>query len=222
MLSNSFQQTQANFSPASSGNGMPSISVQRMNSQMIPTPGFNNNSSTHSYLNTDTSNSGGRISIPDSGALMQETNQKLHVNNNSNSRMVQILGNQTSSLVRSNLPPKSYGFSNGTLNSGLGAIGSGMQLPNVPNTSESFLANSHYMTSPKPLQNQIDQYQRQSVQGMCLVIFCSLMCQSYSCPFKEREGEKKLLFICRQMSYNACVDTSRLSLTFSLIRSSYF
>ncbi|KAI4331127.1 hypothetical protein MLD38_029344 [Melastoma candidum] len=164
MLSNNFQQTPANFSTASSGNVMPSVKVQRMNSQMIPTPGFNNTSSSHSYVNTDTSSSGGRMSMPDSGAVMQEQNQKLHVNNN-NGRLLQSLGNQNSGLGRSNLPQKSYGFSNGALNGGLGAIGSGIQLPNVPNNSESFLPNSHYMASPKSLQNQVEQYQRPSVQG---------------------------------------------------------
>ena len=49
-LSNGYQQSPANFSISSGGN-MSSMGVQRMESQMIPTPGFSNNN--QSYMNVN-------------------------------------------------------------------------------------------------------------------------------------------------------------------------
>lgn len=140
------------------------MAVQRMSSQMIPTPGFSNNSGNHSYGSLEASNNGGRMSIVDSPMVSQDPHQKLHASSQ-NSQVLHALGSQTGGTIRSGIQQKSYGFSNGPLNGGLGMIGSNLQMSNGPSTSEGFLNASPYINSPKPLQHQFDQYQRSSVQG---------------------------------------------------------
>ncbi|KAI9198894.1 hypothetical protein LWI28_023999 [Acer negundo] len=51
-LSDGYQQSAANFSIGSSGN-MSSMGAQRVTSQTIPTPGFNNNNSSNSSSNSN-------------------------------------------------------------------------------------------------------------------------------------------------------------------------
>jgi len=164
LLSNGYQQAQANYPIGSGGNNLSQMGVPRMSSQMIPTPGFNNNSGNHSYGSVEATNNGGRMSIVDSPMVSQDAHQKLHVSNQ-NSRVLHALGSQAGGAIRSGIQQKSYGFSNGALNGGLGMIGSNLQMSNGPSTSEGFLNASPYINSPKPLQHQFDQYQRSSVQG---------------------------------------------------------
>lgn len=164
LLSNGYQPAQANYSIGSGGNNLSQMGVQRMSSQMIPTPGFNNNSGNHSYGSTEAPNTGGRMPIVDSPMVSHDPHQKLHVSHQ-NSRVLHALGSQTGGAIRSGIQQKSYGFSNGALNSGLGVIGSNLQMSNGPSTSEGFLNASTFINSPKPLQHQFDQYQRSSVQG---------------------------------------------------------
>lgn len=164
LLSNGYQQAQANYSIGSGGNNLSQMGVQRMSSQMIPTPGFSNNSGNHSYGSLEAANNGGRMSIVDSPMVSQDLHQKLHVSNQ-NSRVLHALGSQTGGAIRSGVQPKAYGISNGALNGGLGMIGNNLQMSNGPSTSEGFLNASPYINSPKPLQHQFDQYQRSSVQG---------------------------------------------------------
>lgn len=165
-LSNGYQQSPANFSVGSSGN-MPSMGVQRIASQMIPTPGFNNNSnqtnssSNQSYMNLE-SNNGGGFSTVESAMVSLPQQQKQHVGGQ-NSRILHNLGSHMGSGMRSGLQHKSYGFSNGALNGGLGMIGNNL-LVNEPGTSEGYLTGTQYANSPKPLQHHFD-HQRPMVQG---------------------------------------------------------
>ncbi|KAI3785391.1 hypothetical protein L1987_44509 [Smallanthus sonchifolius] len=74
-LPNGYQQSTTNFSNNSGGNSLiSSMGAQRMASQMIPTPGFNNNYSTgnQSYMNMDSSNSAVRLSTIDSTAVSDQ------------------------------------------------------------------------------------------------------------------------------------------------------
>ncbi|KAF2309187.1 hypothetical protein GH714_001119 [Hevea brasiliensis] len=129
-LSNGYQQTPANFSISSGGN-MSSMGVQRMPSQMIPTPGFNsnnnNNSNNQSYVNMESSSNVGGYSTVESAMASQPQQQKQYAGGQ-NSRILQNLGSQMGSNIRSGLQQKSYGFSNGALNGGMGMIGNNIQL----------------------------------------------------------------------------------------------
>ncbi|KAH9702050.1 Histone acetyltransferase HAC1 [Citrus sinensis] len=146
---------------------MPSMGVQRIASQMIPTPGFNNNSnqtnssSNQSYMNLE-SNNGGGFSTVESAMVSLPQQQKQHVGGQ-NSRILHNLGSHMGSGMRSGLQHKSYGFSNGALNGGLGMIGNNL-LINEPGTSEGYLTGTQYANSPKPLQHHFD-HQRPMVQG---------------------------------------------------------
>ncbi|KAI3726595.1 hypothetical protein L1987_66393 [Smallanthus sonchifolius] len=74
-LPNGYQQSMTNFSNNSGGNSLiSSMGAQRMASQMIPTPGFNNNYSTsnQSYMNMDSSNSAVGLSTIDSTAVSDQ------------------------------------------------------------------------------------------------------------------------------------------------------
>uniref|UniRef100_A0A5B7AU06 histone acetyltransferase n=1 Tax=Davidia involucrata TaxID=16924 RepID=A0A5B7AU06_DAVIN len=157
-LSNGYQQAPSNFSVSSSGNNMmSSVGVQRMTSQMIPTPGFNNNNN-QSYLNLEPSNNGGGFSSVESTMVSQPLQQKQHVGGQ-NSRILHNLGSHMGGGIRSSLQQKSYGFSNGTLNGVLGMMGSNLQLVNGPGTSEGYLTATPYDNSPKPLRQHYSQQQ---------------------------------------------------------------
>ncbi|KAI9196308.1 hypothetical protein LWI28_022808 [Acer negundo] len=160
-LSNGYQQSAANFSIGSGGN-MSSMGAQRVTSQMIPTPGFNNNNSTSNsnqpYMNLESSNNSGGFSTVESTMVSQPQQQKQHVGGQ-NSRILHSLGSHMGSGIRSGVQHK-YGFSNGTLNGGLGMIGSNLQLVHESGTSEGYLTATPYSNSPKPLQQQFDQHQR--------------------------------------------------------------
>ncbi|XP_057968061.1 histone acetyltransferase HAC1 [Malania oleifera] len=163
-LSNGYQQPPSNFSISSSGNNMmSSTSVQRITSQMIPTPGFNSNNN-QSYMNLEASNNGSGFPSVESSMISQSQQQKQHAGGQ-NSRILHNLGSQMGSGIRSGLLQKPYGFSNGAANGGLAMVGSNLQLVNGPTTSEGYLSASQYGNSPKPLQQQFDQHQRPLMQG---------------------------------------------------------
>ncbi|XP_057995404.1 histone acetyltransferase HAC1 isoform X2 [Hevea brasiliensis] len=166
-LSNGYQQTPANFSISSGGN-MSSMGVQRMPSQMIPTPGFNsnnnNNSNNQSYVNMESSSNVGGYSTVESAMASQPQQQKQYAGGQ-NSRILQNLGSQMGSNIRSGLQQKSYGFSNGALNGGMGMIGNNIQLVTEPCASEGYMTATPYTSSPKPLQQHFDQQQRQIIHG---------------------------------------------------------
>ncbi|KAJ6367343.1 hypothetical protein OIU77_003658 [Salix suchowensis] len=164
-MSNSYQQSPANFSISSGGN-MSSMGVHIMASQMIPTPGLsnNNNSNNQSYMNVESSNNSGVFSTADS-AMVSQTQQPKQYIGGQNSRILANLGSQMGSNIRTGLQQKSYGFANGALNGGMGMMGNNILLVNEPGTSEGYMTSTHYVNSPKPLPQQFDQHQRQLMQG---------------------------------------------------------
>ncbi|KAJ4964510.1 hypothetical protein NE237_024449 [Protea cynaroides] len=165
-LSNGYQQSPANVSICSGGNNMmSSMGVQRIASQMIPTPGLVN---TQSSMNSESSNNGVGFSTVDSTMISQPQQQKQYIGGQ-NSSILHSLGGQMGIGMRSSLPqkPSTYGFSNGALNGGLGAMGNNMQLLNGPAVSEGYLAPSSYGSSPKPLNQHFDpQRQQQLMQTL--------------------------------------------------------
>ncbi|KAJ7962646.1 histone acetyltransferase HAC1-like [Quillaja saponaria] len=161
-MTNGYQQSSASFSTGFGGNMSPT-GVQRIASQMIPTPGFNV-SSNHPYINADSSNNSSVFSAVESAVISQPQQQKQHVLSQ-NSRILQNLGSQMGTGIRSGLQQKPYGFSNGAVNSGLGLMGNNVQLVNEPVTSDIYLNASSYANSPKPLQQQFDQQQRSLMQS---------------------------------------------------------
>lgn len=166
-VSNGYQQSPASFSVGSGGN-MSSMGVQRITSQMIPTPGFNSNTN-QSYMNLDTSSNGGGLSTAESTMVSQPQQQKQHIGGQ-NSRILHNLGSQMGSGIRSGLQQKPYGFSNGAPNGGLGLISSNLPLVNEPGTSEGYLTTTPYVNSPKPLHQHFDQHQRPVMQGTLSIL----------------------------------------------------
>ncbi|KAG4177806.1 hypothetical protein ERO13_A10G000900v2 [Gossypium hirsutum] len=166
-ISNGYQQSPANF-PIASG-GMSSIGVPRMTSQMIPTPGFNsnnNNSSINnqSYMNNQPPNNVGGLSTVDSTMVSQPQQQKQHIGGQ-NSRILQTIGSQMGSGIRSGLQQKNFGFPNGSLSGALGMMGNNMQIVNELGASGGSQTATPYTNSSKPLQQHFDQHQRPLVQG---------------------------------------------------------
>lgn len=141
------------------------MGVQRIASQMIPTPGFTV-SSNHSHMNIDSNNTnGGAFSSVESTMvpLSQLQQQKQHVGGQ-NSHVLQNLSGQMGSGMRSGLLQKPFANSNGAISSGSGLIGNNIQLTNEPGTSSDSYA-STYANSPKHLQQPFDQKQKPVVQG---------------------------------------------------------
>lgn len=165
--SNGYQQSSTNFSVASGG--MSSMPVQRVGSQMIPTPGFSNSSSSsnqlnnQSYLNNQTFNNGVGLSTVESTISSQQQQQKQH-GGGQNSRILHTLGSQMGSGIRASLQQKSFAFSNGSLNQ-LGMVGGNLHNANEPVTSGGYQPASSFGNSPKPLPQHYDQLPRPSMQG---------------------------------------------------------
>ncbi|KAK4492830.1 hypothetical protein RD792_000155 [Penstemon davidsonii] len=171
-LASGYQQSSA-FSVNSGGNNMMgSMGVQRMTSQMMPTPGFNNsnnndvnsNSNSQSFMNVESSNNVGAFPAVESTIVSQPMQQKQHVGGQ-NSRILQNLGGPMGGSIRSTLQQKSYGLPNGPPSGGLGMMGNSMSLMNNPGTTEGYLAGTMYGNSPKPMLQHNDQHQRPVVQG---------------------------------------------------------
>ncbi|XP_050382412.1 histone acetyltransferase HAC1-like isoform X1 [Argentina anserina] len=162
-MSNGYRQSPVNFSIGSGGN-LSSMGAQRIASQMIPTPGFNNNSN-QSYMNLESSNNSGGFSTVDSKMATQPQLQKQHLGGQ-NSRMLHNLGSQGASVMRSGLPQKSYGVSNGAINGGMGMIANNLPIVNETGISDSYLnTSSAYANSSKPLQQHFDPHQWPVTQG---------------------------------------------------------
>ncbi|CAN1299120.1 Histone acetyltransferase HAC1 [Linum perenne] len=162
-LSNGYQQSVGNFRINSGGN-LSSMGMQRMGSQMIPTPGFSSNTNNNqSYINMDGSSSSISHSTAES-AMSQPTQQK-QFSGGQNSRILQTLGSQMGNNIRSGMQQKSYGFSNGSLNGGMGMMGNNMQLLSEPVPSEGYITETQYASSPKAIQQPFDQNQQQLIQG---------------------------------------------------------
>ncbi|KAE8655510.1 Histone acetyltransferase HAC12 [Hibiscus syriacus] len=144
-ISNGHQQSPANF-PLASG-GMSSTGVQRMTSQMIPTPGFNSFNNSSGSNNHSSNNFG--LSTVESTTVSQPQQQKPH--GGQNSRILHTLGSQMGSSIRSGLQQKAFGLPNGSLNGALGMVSNNMNIVSEPGTSVG------YHTAP--LQQKIDQHQ---------------------------------------------------------------
>ncbi|KAA0034001.1 histone acetyltransferase HAC1 [Cucumis melo var. makuwa] len=97
-MSSGYQQSPSFL--VGSGGVISSAGAHRITSQMISTPGFR---------------------------LSQVQLQKQHIGSQ-NSRILQNLGSQMGSGIRSSLQQKSYGFTNGSVNGSLGLKGSNVQL----------------------------------------------------------------------------------------------
>ncbi|KAG8364547.1 hypothetical protein BUALT_Bualt18G0008500 [Buddleja alternifolia] len=170
-LASGYQQSSSAFSVNSGGNNMvSSMGVQRMTSQMIPTPGFNNsnnnvnnNANNQSFMNVESSNNVGAFPAVESSIVSQPMQQKQHIGQNS--RMLHNIGGHMGGGIRSSLQQKSYGLSNGPLNRGLGMIGNNMSMMNGPGTSEGYLSGTIYGNSAKPMHQHLEQHQRPLVQG---------------------------------------------------------
>ncbi|XP_028759098.1 histone acetyltransferase HAC1 isoform X2 [Neltuma alba] len=157
-FANGYQQSSTGFSVGSGGN-MSSMGVQRNANQMIPSPGFT--SSSHSYTNVESSNNSNVFSNVDS-TMVSQSQQKPHVGGQNNNVM-QNLGNQMGSGMRSGLQQKSFAYSNGAMTSGLGSVGNNMQAANESGTTDGYA--TAYGNSPKQLQQHFDQNQQPPVQS---------------------------------------------------------
>ncbi|KAL2547782.1 Histone acetyltransferase HAC12 [Forsythia ovata] len=170
-LPSGYQQPSSGFSISSGGNSMlTSMGVQRMTSQMIPTPGFsnpsndiNNNANNQSFMNPESSNVGAFPAV-ESTIVSQPVQQKQHVGGQ-NSRMLHNIGGHMGGGIRSTLQQTSYGLSNGSLNGGLGMIANNIPPMNGPGTSEGYLTGTMHGNSPKPSHPHFDQHQRPVMQG---------------------------------------------------------
>ncbi|KAE8689516.1 Histone acetyltransferase HAC12 [Hibiscus syriacus] len=151
-ISNGHQQSPANF-PLASG-GMSSIGVQRMTSQMIPTPGFNSFNYSSSSNSFSSNNVG--LSTVESTMVSQPQQQKPH--GGQNSRILHTLGSQMGSGIRSGLQQKAFGLPNGSLNGALGMVSNNMHIVSDPGASVG------YQTTAA-LQQKIDQHQLPMMQA---------------------------------------------------------
>lgn len=164
-MSKGYQHSRASFSMNSGGNsGASSTGVQRMTSQMIPTPGFNANNNPP-YTNMESSNNTGAFSTVESTMASHPLEQKQHVGGQNN-RILHNLGSHMSGGLRSGLQQKSNEFPNGSL----GMMRSSSQLLNCPGTSEGYLTATPYGSSPKPL-HHYDQHQRPLMQGTLISLW---------------------------------------------------
>ncbi|KAL3615302.1 hypothetical protein CASFOL_040963 [Castilleja foliolosa] len=163
------------FSVNSGGNNMvTSTGVQRMSSQMIPTPGFNNsnnnevnnNSNNQSFVNMESSNNTGLYTSVESSIMSQPLQQKQRIGGQ-NSRILHNIGGHMGGEIRSTLQQKSYGLSNGPLNSGLGVMGNNMSMNqmNASGTTEGYLSGTINGNSTKPTHQHFEQHQWPITQG---------------------------------------------------------
>nr|XP_043608531.1 histone acetyltransferase HAC1-like [Erigeron canadensis] len=166
-LTDGSQQSLSNFSVSSGGNSLISSTAgQRMGSQMMPTPGFNNSNSTinQSYMKLEPTSNVPVLPSADTAMVSQSLQQKQQVGGQ-NSRILHSLGSHMGGGIRSTLNQKPYGFPNGALNGNLGMMGKNSQVINSLGNSEGFMTDSHYGNSPKPMSQYFDQHQGQISQG---------------------------------------------------------
>ncbi|CAM8955926.1 unnamed protein product [Rhodiola kirilowii] len=145
------------------GNNMISTrGVQRASSQMIPTPGFSDHGN-QSSVNMEPTNVRNRFSSADSVMLsqqLQQQPQKQHIGGqNQNSHILHTIGSQVGKQQ------KQYGYSNGSMNGGVGMIPNNIQDVNGPGSSENYLNNMTYGSSSKSSQQQLDQSHQSLIQG---------------------------------------------------------
>ncbi|MBA0568507.1 hypothetical protein Golob_005999 [Gossypium lobatum] len=151
----------ANYRIASGG--MSSIGVQRMTSQMIPTPGFSSYSN-NSSVNNQSSNNVAGLSTVESKVVSQAQQLKQQVGGQ-NSHILHTVGSQMDTGIRSGLQQKTFGFPNGSLNGASGMMGNNLQIFNEPGTSGGYQSTTPFSNLPKPLQGHSDQHQQPLMQA---------------------------------------------------------
>ncbi|KAK8916490.1 Histone acetyltransferase HAC1 [Platanthera zijinensis] len=156
---NGYQQSPANIAHNSGGSSMlSSMGMMRQSNQMIPTPGLNNQQSMP--MNSESSNGVGFSTMDSSTTSQQQTKQYVGSQNN---HMLHGLGMGVG-LRNIQQKPSSYNFHNGLMNGATGGlIGSNIQHMNSPTTSESYLCPVPYGVSQKPLQQNLDRQQHQTL-----------------------------------------------------------
>ncbi|KAL7102459.1 hypothetical protein ACP275_08G122300 [Erythranthe tilingii] len=168
-LASVYQQPSSSFPVNSGGDNMvTSMGVQRITSQMIPTPGFNssNNHDVHSnannksFVDVELSNNAGAFPAVESSIVSQPMQQKQRVGGQ-NSRIM----HNTGGGIRSTLQQKSNGLSNGPINGGLARTGNNMSIMNASGTTEGYFSGTVYGNSTRPLHQHFDQHQRPVMQG---------------------------------------------------------
>ncbi|XP_051125312.1 histone acetyltransferase HAC1-like [Andrographis paniculata] len=174
-MGSGFQQSPAVFSVETRGNDMVTSVGSRMPSQMIPTPGINNSSSsdmnnnanTYSLMNMESSNSTGAYPAATESAVAGASQSVVHKQRvgGQNSRILHNIGGYMGDGLRSTLQQKSYGLSNGPVSGGLGMMGKNMPVMISSGANEGHLAGILYGTSTKPLQSHFDQLQQPVNQG---------------------------------------------------------
>lgn len=112
-MSKGYQHSRASFSINSGGISGASTRVQKMTSQMIPTPGFNAKNNLP-YTDMESSNNTGAFSTVESTVASHTVEQKQHVGGQ-NSRILHNLGSHMSGALRSGLQQKSNELLNGDL-----------------------------------------------------------------------------------------------------------
>ncbi|KAK4789701.1 hypothetical protein SAY86_017005 [Trapa natans] len=158
-LCNGYQQTPSQFSMAS-GEHTPHLSAQRMSSQMIPTPGFNNNSNNQSFLNAESSNNSERFSTAESATTMSYgQHQKMNVGSQNSGHM---LYGQTNDAIHSGVQQRSHALKNEAPGACCPAVGNDSQLADGGGSSDHNIA---YDNSLKVSQHYFGQYQQPYLQG---------------------------------------------------------
>ncbi|KAH0852776.1 hypothetical protein HID58_093682 [Brassica napus] len=126
-MSNGYQHSSSNFGLGSGGN-IASMSSQRNTGQMMPTPGFVNNSinsNTQSYLNVEASNSNNSVGFSAAPMMVpqpyqQQQQQPRQDMGGQNSRILHNLGSQMSVGLRPGMQQKMSNVSNSSINGGVG------------------------------------------------------------------------------------------------------
>ncbi|CAG7893858.1 unnamed protein product [Brassica rapa] len=126
-MSNGYQHSSSNFGLGSGGN-IASMSSQRNTGQMMPTPGFVNNSinsNTQSYLNVEASNSNNSVGFSAAPMMVPQPHQQQQQQprqdmGGQNSRILHNLGSQMSVGLRPGMQQKMSNVSNSSINGGVG------------------------------------------------------------------------------------------------------
>ncbi|KAL0683784.1 hypothetical protein Bca4012_050632 [Brassica carinata] len=126
-MSNGYQHSSSNFGLGSVGN-IASMSSQRNTGQMMPTPGFVNNSinsNSQSYLNVEASNSNNSVGFSAAPMMVPQPHQQQQQQprqdiGGQNSRILHNLGSQMSVGLRPGMQQKMSNVSNSSINGGVG------------------------------------------------------------------------------------------------------
>ncbi|XP_073148245.1 histone acetyltransferase HAC1-like [Henckelia pumila] len=162
-LAGVYQQPNA-FSIDSGGiNMVSSVGVQKIRSQMIPTPGFSNPNNdglndkaiNHGPVNVESSNNVSMFPTVETSIASQSSRQKPQVGGqNSRSRNI---GAHMGSEIRSTFDQMSNGLSNGPISGEMGITENNIPLINGVGNSEHYLTGTAYGNSAQPLHGHFDQ-----------------------------------------------------------------